>query len=302
VCSYSWRVPPGVWGELKIVPAIEWSGDIGELGINEGTAAAYNWKWYHSMPSMALSVVLALAIVLVRDNRDPRVLLILIPIIVVNLLWSWFQRILGGPSDVIAIFAILVKAFVVGVAVLWLLAYKLGNRNRLVTFLLALLVMAAVGFVGLVSHQAWASPAGFKLVVLQVVAIVTMLLVFAVTGWLCRRRYGPWRFMLWLLLWMVACTLAAFTMFSMFAGGLTDLDRFIQVLPQVLLVGLLFGACMYVLNLPFMILAFCSSFFRERFYAYFHLRSMPMGPHPPAGTRSVQLDEQTTGANSTEES
>lgn len=136
--------------------------------------------------------------------------------------------------------------------------------------------------------------------VLQAVAIVTMLLVFAVTGWLCRRRYGPWRFMLWLLLWTLVCTLAAFTMFSMFAGGLTDLDRFIQVLPEVLLAGLLFGACMYVLNLPFMILAFCSSFFRKRFYAYFHLRSMQMGP--PDGTGSAHLDEQTTGTEITEES
>lgn len=301
MCSYSWRVPPGVWGELKIVPAIEWSGDITELGINEGTAAVYNWKWYHSMPSLALSVVLALAIALVRDNRDPRVLLILIPILVVNLLWSWFQRILGGPSDVIAIFTILVKAFVVGVAVLWLLAYKLGNRNRFVTFLLAILVTAAVGFVGVVSHQAWESRAGFELLALQAAGIVTMLLVFAVTGWLCRRRYGPWRFMLWLLLWMVLCSVAAFTMFAMFAaGGLEDPEMFKQMLPEVLLVGLLFGACIYVLNLPFMILAFSSSFFRKRFYAYFHLSSMPMGP--PPGTGSAQLDQQTTGTDSTEES
>lgn len=99
MCSYSWRVPPGVWGELKIVPAIEWSGDIGELGINEGTAAVCNWKWYHSVPSLALWVVLAIAIVLVRDNRDPRILLIFIPILVVNLLWSWFQGVLGAPPS-----------------------------------------------------------------------------------------------------------------------------------------------------------------------------------------------------------
>lgn len=205
----------------------------------------------------------------------------------------------GALSDVIAIFKILVKAFVVGLAVLWLLAYKLGNRNRLVTFLLVLLVMAAVGFAGVVSHQAWTSRAGFELVALQAAAIVVMLLVFAATGWLCRKRYGPWRFMLWLLLWKVLCSIAAFTMFAMFAAALTDLDQFVQMLPEVLLVGLLFGACIYVLNLPFMILAFYTSFFRERFYAYFHLSSMPTGP--PPGTSSAHLDEQITCTDSTEE-
>ena len=76
-------------------------------------------------------------------------------------------------------------------------------------------------------------------------------------------------------------------MFVMFAArGLDDTARFVQMLPEALLVGLLFGACIYVLNLPFMILAFSSSFFRERFYAYFHLRSMPMAS--PAGTETAE--------------
>ena len=47
-------------------------------------------------------------------------------------------------------------------------------------------------------------------------------------------------------------------------------------MPDVLLVGLTFAFCIYVLNLPFMIPVFTTPFFRERFYAYFHFKSMPI--------------------------
>ena len=38
--------------------------------------------------------------------------------------------------------------------------------------------------------------------------------------------------------------------------------------------GLVTGLLLYAINLPFMILAFCSPFFRERFYACLRLKSM----------------------------
>ena len=78
---------------------IDSSEDIGSLGIKEGIATIYSWKWYYSMPALGLWIVLALAILLVRENRYPRVLLIFIPIFLVRLLWSQFLLILGAPSD-----------------------------------------------------------------------------------------------------------------------------------------------------------------------------------------------------------
>ena len=111
------------------------------------------------MPALGLWIVLAFVILLVRDNRDPHVLLIFIPIFLIRLLWSRFQPILGAPSDVLAVLGMLVDAFVVGMAVLWLLAYKLGNRNRFISLLLALVVLVAVSVVVVVSSQAWSSRA-----------------------------------------------------------------------------------------------------------------------------------------------
>ncbi|HUT47082.1 MAG TPA: hypothetical protein VMX36_12410 [Sedimentisphaerales bacterium] len=261
---------------MRIVPAIDSSDDIGNLGIKEGTATIYPWKWYYSAPALGLWIILALVILLVRDNRDPRVLLIFIPIFLVRLLWSWFQPILGAPSEVLEVFRVLIDALAVGIAVLWLLAYKLGNRNRFVSLLLALVVLVAATIVAIVSYQAWLSGAAFAIFVIQALGIVTMLLVFVLAGWRCRKRYGPWRFMLWLALWTMVISLVAIITYFLISVGPSG-EELIQQIPQVLLVGLIFAICVYVLNLPFMILAFTTPFFRRRFYAYFHLKSMPIG-------------------------
>jgi hypothetical protein len=262
---------------LRIVPAIISSQDIRSLGIKEGAATIYPWKWYYSMPALGLWIVLALAILLVRANRDPRVLLIFIPIFLIRLLWSRFQPILGAPSDVLAVLGMLVDAFVVGMAVLWLLAYKLGNRNRFISLLLALVVLVAVSVVVVVSSQAWSSRAALGLLVIQALGIATMLLVFVLAGWHCRKRYGPWRFMLWLALWTMVISIVAFLTFFLIAVGPSGpAEELIRQIPGVLLVGLIFAICIYALNLPFMVLAFSSPFYRERFYAYFHLKSMPV--------------------------
>jgi len=280
----------GVWGQLRIVPAIDSSEYLGSTGIKKGTATIYPWKWYYSMPAVGLWIVLALAILLVRDNRDPRVLLIFIPIFLIRLLWSRFQPILGAPTDVLEVFRILIDALVIGMAVLWLLAYKLGNRNRFVSLLLALVVLIATTIVSIVSYQAWSSQAAFQVFVIQALGIVTILLVFVLTGWRCRKQYSPWRFMLWLTLWtMVISMVGMITFFLISEGPSEPAKELIKQMPQVLLMGLIFAICIYVLNLPFMILAFASRFFRERFFAYFHLKSMPISF--PSGTEKPQSSD-----------
>jgi len=266
---------------LRIVPAISSSEDIGSLGIKEGTATIYPWKWYYSAPALGSWIVLALVILLVRDNRDPRVLLIFIPIFLIRLLWSLFLPILGVPSSVLVVFGMLVDALVAGIAVLWLLAYKLGNRNRFVSFLLALIVLVAATIVAIMSYQAWLSGVDFEILVIQALGIVTMLLVFVLAGWRCRKRYGPWRFMLWLALWTMVISLVGMSTFFLISVRPSGIEL-IQQIPEVLVAGLIFAVCIYMLNLPFMILAFVTHFFRERFYAYFHLKSMPISS--PSGT------------------
>jgi hypothetical protein len=264
---------------LSIIPAIISSQDIGSLGIKEGTAKIYTWKWYYSMSVLGLWIVPALAILLFRENRYPRVLLIFIPIFLVRVFWSQFQYILGAPfgvnseapSEVLEVFRALIDALAIGLAVLWLLAYKLGNRNRIITLVLAMVVLAGVTVIAVVLYQVWIP---FDLVIFQSLGIATMLVIFVLAGWRCRKRYGPWRFMLWLALWAMVISLVAIIAYFLILEG--QLEELIGQIPKVLYVGFIFGLYIYILNLPFMILAFASPFFRRRFYAYFHLNSMPI--------------------------
>jgi hypothetical protein len=81
--------------------------------------------------------------------------------------------------------------------------------------------------------------------------------------------------MLWLALWCVVVCVASMLVFYsiMFAISRPPIS-FFAILFQLLIVGLIFGLCVYMVVVPYMILAFRSSFFRQRFHACFHLPAM----------------------------
>ena len=81
--------------------------------------------------------------------------------------------------------------------------------------------------------------------------------------------------MLWLALWCpVLCLIA------MFAYVLIVIMTMGQSIPigvlfiQIPIAGLIIGGILYVLLLPYMILAFNSDLFRQRFYGCFRLKGM----------------------------
>jgi hypothetical protein len=216
-----------------------------------------------------------------KENHDHRVLLIFIPIFLVRLLWSWFHPILGIPSDDL-ILKVHVDALTVGMAVLCLMAYKFGNRNRFVSFLLVLFMLVAITVIAIISYQVW------ELLVIMGLSIATILLTFVLAGWCCQERYSPLRFMLWMAMWTMVIPIVGMITFSLITEGFSDsIEGLIHQMSEVLFFAVIFAICIYVMNLPFMILAFTTPFFRKRFYVYFHLKSMPIGS--PSGTESEHL-------------
>ena len=269
---YSWRVPLTAFGELRIVA----SRDIGQLGSKEGDAITYNWKWGYNVCRLLLWFGLVLLLVLVKANRNPRAWLIVIPLLIVNLFWSIFTRLVVPDSASTAMFSMIFHSYAIGIAALWLLGHKIGNLNRFVTFLLAAAIMAVAGLIGAISYgMADFSEQTVADLTLLAVLVFTILLGFVLTGWRCRNRYSSLRFMLWLALWCVAaCVVSTLAFFSiMFAIYQPPIPLF-TILLQFSLMGLIFGLCAYVIILPYMILAFRSSFFRRRFYGCFRLPAM----------------------------
>jgi len=270
---------------LKIIA----SQDIGELGTKESTAVVYNWKWYYSTPSLALWLVLIAAFIFIKANRNPQALFILLPLLIVNLLWLVFKKTLGFSSADAEMFGMVFNSLVVSITVLWLFAHKLGNRNRFLTFLWAFALMAVIGLVGAISYcgLTFSQQTEGALIILTMLALA-MLLGFVLAGWQCRNRYSSLRFVLYLAFWTVtACIVTALVISStVFIIQQTPVS-ISAVLLMVPVVGLVLGACLYVIVFPYVILALRSAFFRERFYACLRLKSMP--------TNAAQADADLPG-------
>jgi len=246
------------------------------LGHKEGAAVVYNWRWYYSAPGMLLWLTLILVFVLPKSNRNPRALLIIAPLVVVNLLYLLLKTISGMPSSVAQQYDMLFQSISISIAVMCLVGNKLGNSNHFVTFLRALVVMAVICLVGEVSYFGLNfSQETFQTLTMSIMSALVILLGFVLAGWRCRIRYSSLRFMLYLAFWtIVVCLVSMFVVF-LAVSIIQQMNVSISsVLIMIPIVGLILGACLYVIVFPFMILAIYSPFFRERFYACLRLKSM----------------------------
>jgi hypothetical protein len=272
-CSYPWRVPLTAFGKLKIVP----SQDVDKLCLKEGDAIFYDWKWYYGASALALWAVLVLAIVLVKANRNPQALFVLVPLAVEIAVWSVVKKII--PSPYLSTGTQAVYSLLVGVTILWLLSHWLGNRNRFVAFLLALVIMAVAGVAGAISYNEYSGETLSSTIGCAILALM-MLFAFVLTGWWCRKRFSGLRFILWLGVWNVVVFLGTSIVVLIGTGILRGIPEWWSELwfvmtSIVLIEALIFGGCAYAIVLPFMILALRSSFYRQRFYACLRLKSMP---------------------------
>ena len=232
-------------------------------------------------------MLLVLAIVLVKANRNAHALLILVPLLVVNFLWWGLRKVAGSPSPSIAVFDQLIVSLTLSITLLWLLAHKIGRGNRFVTFILAFAVMALLTSLGAVSYGGFTlTEETVLLAILSAVFGVAMLVAFALAGWSCRKRYTRVVFMLWLLFWTVAAGVVAMFSYVAIVGVVSTMSGFsqgltISVLLEVLLVGAVFGLCLYVIDVPYMLLVLCTPFFGERFYACLRRKSVPAQQQRP---------------------
>jgi hypothetical protein len=251
--------------------------DIGDLGPNQSTGAVYNWKWYYSTPSLGLWLVLIAAFVFIKANRTPQALFILVPLLIVNLLWLAFRKLMGFRSSDAEMFDMMFHSLAVGITILWLFAHELGKHRPLVAFLLAFVRIAVLNLVGVVSYVGleFSQNTVMWLVLLAMLALA-MLLGFVLAGWRCQKRYSGVRFMLYLGFWMVAvcCVITVVVYSIVFIVQQVSVPVF-QILLMFPVVGSVLGACVYVIVFPYMVLALRQGFFRERFFACLHLRSMP---------------------------
>ncbi len=213
--------------------------------------------------------MLALAVALPRANRHRHALLIFVPLLILGLLWERVTALTGMPSDSRAQFSFLGEFLVVGVALLWLNADKLGGLRGSARFAgtLGLLLLADL----MVTLSYWGSFPGQTgmFIVFTAIMAVILLLSLTLTRWLAHRRYRPVRFMLWLAVWNAVCSVAGAAVFVgvlMLTAG--SVNNGPAVLTEIVVPGLVLGLCLYAVDLPYLLLMFSSPFFRRRFQVW----------------------------------
>ena len=251
--------------------------DLGKLGPSQGKPVGVTWRWWYHLPYLALWMILGLALIVPKANRHRQAWLILIPFFLVLALWQMPVRLISMPSSSAGFFGVLAMSLAMAWTVVWLLGHRLARGGRPASFFLTLILMLAIGLWAHVGDY------GFELdsVMLQSaiffgIFALALLIAMGLARRCCRRQYRPGLFMVWLVLWMLLVPVALMTL----VAGIMVITVSRQFNP-VMLLGVLFAAAftsgflaagLYLFNLPFMILAFKSSFYRERLQTVFGLQ------------------------------
>lgn len=263
------------------------SADIGEAVPHLVEAATFDWKWHYSAPAFAAWMAFVLALSIPKSNHNRRVLLIFIPIIIVNVLWLAFKRIASVPTDSAVQFDTVVQSMALGTAVLWLIGGYFSSLQGSARFLLSFVTVVLVAGMGVLSYCAEFSHETFLFLTLFAILTVTLLAAITVTRAVCKARFRPTRFMLWLALWMLLGGIVAMCGFyiagSYIMSSGPSMSNISQTLVMIIVAGPILGFGLYLLNLPFMILGFANPFFHERLCGFLSVKPATANTMPSDG-------------------
>jgi hypothetical protein len=239
----------------------------------------FQWHWYYHTPALPLWAIILLLLVVPKANRHRQAWLILIPLGLVLIVWRMPATLLSMPGDAAEILGFFVVSTAMAWSTVWLLGHWLASRYRFITFLLSLATMLAVGLLSYYSHFA----DGDNLVSLLTsygLGVGILLLAMGHTAYLCRKNYSPQRFLGRLIgsnvlvaMGLLLAFLVISTLVMMVINPRPQLDASDLMIPAIMtIVGSVFLAgILYLLNLPFLILAFKNPFYGTRFETLFRI-------------------------------
>ena len=275
------------------------SESLGELGPMESQPALVQWQWYYNVPALALWGLIFLLLVVPKANRCRQAWLILIPLGLVLLVWQMPVRLIGTRSESAERFGFLVVSGAMAWSVVWLLGHWVGTGSRVLTFSLALAVMLVMGTVSHVSHFGIEDSGDLApLLISYGLCVLFLLLAMMLASFSCRHDYYPARFLRWLAVWLGAVLVAlglVWTVLALSLGPKPRPEDVVQILAIMAVVPAVLGGTLYLINLPFLILAFKSPFYRERFLKTFCLeKSASLGGETEAPFDDVPFSAEPT--------
>jgi len=184
----------------------------------------------------------------------------------------------GGAVQLNVMFTIMVLGF----SMIWLLAERIGNRKRFVTFLLATLIY--FGFLGVNLLSAGFGKSIIAIVSLAAISIPAIIFAFIIAALTSPKLFNTARFVIYLGAALFSSLLIIFSaiVFIFYPPQNVPVDtRITEVLTASFFSSLIYYAGL----LPFLILLFSNAFWRKRFEAVLGIQTkIPVEPRPPMKT------------------
>ncbi len=208
---------------------------------------------------------LILAIGLIRSNRSPQALWLVIPLVLGKAGLAVLARATDMPAEIAGIFEYLAFGpLVMGLCVILLLGEKLGRCSKALTWGLALLILVGTGILGIMAYGD--SEQLNQGLIFMAIVDGTILLAPVLTAWCCRKRYTGWRFAFWLALWTIVCCFIAISIYFLIMLASNEWgDQATTMFMQMIFASLMFGGIIYLIQLPFVLLGMLNRFYRPRF-------------------------------------
>jgi peptidoglycan/LPS O-acetylase OafA/YrhL len=220
-----------------------------------------------------------LAFVALKENRTAKAMWILAPVALLSIIFWAVMNILKMTSGSTAQLKVIFTIMVLGFSMIWLLAERIANRNRFVTFLLAILIY--FGFLAVNLLSSGFSKDVIAIASLTAVSIPAIILAFVFAALYSKNSFNVARFIIYIgaALFSVSLIIFASIMSILYT---TPINTWID---DLLTVSFFSSLIYYVGLLPFLILLFSNTFWRKRFEAVLRIQTnIPTEPPPPMKT------------------
>jgi hypothetical protein len=205
-----------------------------------------------------------LAFVALKENRTPQAAWILAPVALLGLIYSavmqLFQMDSGSTVQLNVIFTILV----VGFSMVWLLAERIGNRNRFVTFLLATLIY--FGFLGVNLLSGGFGKDMIAITSLAAISIPAIVFAFIMAALCSPIPFNTARFVIYIGAALFSSLLIIFSAIMFIFYPSQNMPVKTQI-TDVLITSFFSSLIYYAGLLPFLVTLFANPFWRKRFEA-----------------------------------
>jgi len=178
-----------VSGHLQIVA----SADLGELGPTDGRPVLYHFSPLYHAQGFIPWLLLPLALVALKENHTAQAAWILAPVALLVAVYWAVMTVLKPTSGSTVQMNMFFTIMVVGFAMIWLLADRIGHRRRGAAFLSAALVYFGVLGANLLTGEFGTDAR--TVASMAAVSIPAILLPFFTASLISRRSFGKARFL-----------------------------------------------------------------------------------------------------------